>query len=67
MTSPVPASVEKKPWQSKTLWVSLVVAIVPFFPPAQALILANPEVVSIALGGIFSVLRLATKDKVVIK
>lgn len=58
---------QKKPWQSKTLWVGLIAAVVPFFPPAAAVIAANPEVASIVLSGVFSVLRLITKDRVVIK
>lgn len=57
----------KKAWQSRTLWIGLVAAIVPFFPPAAAVIAANPEVTGLALSGIFSALRMITKDRVVIK
>lgn len=56
-----------KAWQSKTLWVGLIAAIVPFFPPAAAVIAANPEVTGLVLSAIFSGLRMITKDKVVIR
>lgn len=54
----------KKPWESKTIWVSALAALVPFFPPAAVWIAANPEIYSIAMGGIFSLLRVVTKGKV---
>lgn len=47
-----------KPWQSKTLWASFIVAAAPFFPPAQAVIVANPELVATAVGALFALLRL---------
>lgn len=55
-----------KPWMSKTLWAGLIVAIAPFFPPVQAIVVANPEIASIAVGAIFSALRLVTKKPVVL-
>lgn len=58
---------EKKVWQSKTFWVSVIAAIAPAFPPVAAIIAANPELFSTALGVIFTGLRLVTKDRVVIK
>lgn len=53
-----------KPWQSKTLWVSLIVAVAPLFPPVQAVLATNPELAGIAVGAVFSVLRLFTKKPV---
>ena len=47
-----------KPWASKTLWVGVIVAIAPFFPPAQAMMIANPEIAGIVVGGVFSILRM---------
>ncbi len=35
----------KKPWESKTLIINLVMAITVFFPGAQAFIAAHPSVV----------------------
>lgn len=35
----------------------MIVAIAPFFPPAQAMIIANPEIAGIIVGGVFSLLR----------
>lgn len=57
----------KKPWQSKTLWIGLIAAVVPFFPPAAAVIAANPEVTTAVLSGVFGFLRVVTKDKIVVK
>ena len=54
----------KKTWQSKTLWVALLTAIVPFFPWAQAQIAANPDLIITGLGLLFGMLRLITKSKV---
>lgn len=58
---------KKKPVHSKTLWLSLVVAIVPFFPSVQEIVAANPEIVGMALGGLFFFLRIITKGKISIE
>lgn len=55
-----------KPWMSKTLWAGLIVAVAPFFPPAQAVLLAHPEAAGLVVGAIFSVLRLVTKKPVIL-
>lgn len=47
-----------KPWASKTLWAGVIVAVAPFFPPVQAVLIANPETASILVGALFSLLRL---------
>lgn len=57
----------KKPWQSKTNWIALIIAIAAFFPQVQAAIAANPDMFAMAMSGVFIGLRLITKDKVVIK
>jgi hypothetical protein len=54
----------KKPWQSKTVWASLVVAVAAFFPAVQTVIVANPEITGVVLGGVFGVLRLISKGKI---
>lgn len=55
----------KKPWQSKTLWVNLIVAAAAFFPAIGPYL--TPEV----LGTVFlvanTVLRFVTKEKLSIK
>jgi hypothetical protein len=54
-------------WTSKTLWCSLIVAVAPLFPPLQAVIVANPEITSLAVGGLFAILRLFTKKPLGVK
>lgn len=58
---------EKSPLQSKTIWTSVLIAVAGFFPPIQAIVIANPEIASIAVGGLFSISRLFQKKKVTIK
>jgi hypothetical protein len=55
---------EIKPWQSKTLIANLLVAIVAFFPGLSGSI--NPEVIAQGLIVLNIVLRLVTKDKIVL-
>ncbi len=57
----------KKPWQSVTLWAALVTALVPLFPPAAAVVAANPGIVTAVLGLVFGALRLKTDTAVSIK
>ncbi len=54
---------QKPFYQSKTLWMNLLMAIVAFIPPAKEFITNNPEVVSIGFVVINMVLRLITKDE----
>lgn len=54
----------KKPWESKTLWVSAIVALAPLYPPIGALVAANPEWISMAVGAIFAGLRMITNTGV---
>ena len=57
----------KSLWRSKTLWTAVITAILPFIPVVNVWAGANPQLVGVALGVIFGALRLATKDKLVIK
>lgn len=54
----------KKPWQSKTNWVALALAVAAFCPPVQKLISENPETFSIAVAGVFAMLRQISKGKI---
>lgn len=54
----------KKPWQSKTLWIGLVVAASGFFPPVHTWITHNPELFSTACGLVFAGLRLITNKTI---
>jgi hypothetical protein len=58
---------DSKPvWQSKTLWIGLLTAVAPFWPPAAVWIAANPAIFSAAVGAVFSGLRLVSNQKVTI-
>jgi hypothetical protein len=50
----------KKPWLSKTMWISAIVALAPFIPGVGPVIAANPEAVGIVVGMVFAGLRLMT-------
>lgn len=55
----------KKPWQSKTLWINLIVAILAMaWPQGAAYIGANPEIVMSVMAGLNIILRLISKDKI---
>ena len=54
----------KAPWLSKTLWTNLVVALVAFFPGAQAWMQAHPAVMVDAFAVVNIALRLVTKQAV---
>lgn len=56
-----------KPWQSKTLWVSLIVALAPLLPPVQAVLIANPTLVTSAVACVFAALRLMSSQKISLK
>lgn len=57
---------DKKPWQSKTLWVSLIMSVAAFFPPVQVWVGSHSEAFSLGMGGIFAALRLISGGKIVI-
>jgi hypothetical protein len=60
----VPVVEVKKPWQSKTLWVNLIMAVAAlFWPAAGDFIASHPEVAMVAFAAVNAVLRLVTKDK----
>ena len=57
----------KQLWKSKTLWVNLVMAVAAFIPGVGEWVSTNPEAAGIIVAGVNGVLRLITKDKVVLK
>ncbi len=57
----------KKSYQSKTVWIGLLTALLPLYPPAAAWVALHPELFSAAVGALFSGLRLISSDRVVIK
>lgn len=56
---------DKKPWQSKTLWMNFVgAALVLFWPAAGDVVAQNPEVVAVVWAALNMVLRFITKGTV---
>lgn len=53
---------DKSVLKSKTLWVSLIVALAPLFPQVRDLVAKNPEAVASVVGAIFAVLRISTSQ-----
>lgn len=56
--------VNKKYLKSKTLWMALIVAILPVFPDAQEIIKEHTDVFLYAISGLFAGLRMVTKDPI---
>lgn len=54
---------KKELLKSKTIWASLLVALSGFFPPLQALIIANPDIATAVVGGLFGILRVENEIK----
>ncbi len=57
----------KSALKSKTLWVSIIVAIAPLFPSVRAILVANPESAGLIVAGVFSVLRVLTGKPLVLE
>lgn len=57
----------KKPWQSKTNWIALILAIAAFFPDVQAFISMNPDMFAWIISALIVVLRQISKGKIDIK
>jgi len=57
----------KRPWESKTNWVALAMALLAFFPEAQQLVKENTELTMVLGPMVFMVLRHVTKGKISIK
>lgn len=57
---------EKSVLKSKTFWFGLISGIAPLFPAVSTFLSENPTAISMVWGSLAIVLRLATKDKVVL-
>lgn len=53
--------------KSKTLYVALLTIIGGFFPAVQELVSKNPEIAMTIVGAIFGLLRIQTKEALVVK
>lgn len=54
----------KKPWLSKQVWLSVIVAGASFIPGAKEWLANNMEVVGSVLGGIILLLRVISNGKI---
>ena len=63
--APQTGSENKKPWQSKSLWVGLLVAVAPFVPWVGQYV--TQEVAVSIIGAAMIALRLITKKEIVLK
>jgi hypothetical protein len=54
----------KKPWQSKTLWVNVILALSAFIPGVHEALVAHPEYFTYGLIVINMALRLITKGSI---
>lgn len=58
----------KKPWQSKTIWVNVIMAIVPVLPgPVHEFLRDNPDVILSAFAIVNVLLRAITHGKVTLQ
>lgn len=57
---------DKSVLKSKTLWVSLIVALAPIFPSVQNMIKSSPESAGAIVGIVFAVLRAITHKPLVL-
>jgi len=57
----------KKPWQSKTNWVALVMALIAFLPEVNGWVSGNADTFMVIVSGVFAVLRSITSGKITVK
>lgn len=57
----------KKPWESKTVWVALILALSAFYSPAAEWEKAHADIFAQIIAGVFFALRLVSKGKIDIK
>lgn len=62
----LPVEAPKPAYLSKTVWMNVVMAALAFIPGAAELIQANMEMYVLIWTGLATVLRMITKDKVVL-
>lgn len=54
----------KKPWQSKTLWVNLLLAVAAFIPAVSSVVKESPDMAGLVITMVNVILRFVTKDKI---
>jgi len=55
---------DKKPYQSKTIWINFILAATAFIPSVHEFLSSHPELIVFGFSGINMILRLVTKDKI---
>lgn len=56
-----------KPWESKTIIIGVLSALIPFIPGGAVWVAANPEAYAAILGLVFSGLRCVSDGKIKFK
>jgi len=54
--------INKKYLKSKTLWMAVVIALLPTFPEVQEFMKDDPEAVGYIIAGVMGFMRSITKD-----
>lgn len=58
------AKTVKQTLKSKTIWFSLLMAVLAFFPPVNEFVSNNPQIQQVIIAVIVAILRFVTKDKI---
>jgi hypothetical protein len=61
---PVPAPAPKAPWQSKTVWLAIILAVAALFPQVDALIKAYPDYFATITAALFTAMRMISHGKI---
>jgi uncharacterized membrane protein YoaK (UPF0700 family) len=54
----------KKPWQSKTHWTAVILALIAFIPGVEAWAKENTQIFMAIVSAVFMLLRQITKGKI---
>lgn len=54
----------KKPWQSKTIWINIVCALLPLVPQLRNYVALYPDLSVTLITGVNLLLRVVTKNKI---
>lgn len=57
----------KKPWESKTLWLAAITAVAPLIPPIGEFVRESPDLFACGLSVLFGALRFVTDSRINIR